>query len=131
MARAAIYAFPARYEPFGLSVLEAGLSGCALVLGDIPSLREVWQDAATFVPPEDREALLEAIERLAHDDLLRARMSAAARARAVEFAADRMARRYVDLYRELVSRRSAGTSPRPVLPDSPDDDGSSTVQPCA
>ncbi len=31
---------PARYEPFGLSVLEAALSGCALVLGDIPSLRE-------------------------------------------------------------------------------------------
>ena len=37
-ARAGIYALPAVYEPFGLSVLEAALSGCALVLGDIPSL---------------------------------------------------------------------------------------------
>ena len=42
-AHAAIYCLPARYEPFGLSVLEAGLSGCALVLGDIPSLREIWR----------------------------------------------------------------------------------------
>ena len=42
---------PARYEPFGLSALEAALSGCALVLGDIPSLREVWGDAACFVSP--------------------------------------------------------------------------------
>jgi len=31
-ARAAIGVFPARYEPFGLAVLEAALSECALVL---------------------------------------------------------------------------------------------------
>jgi glycosyltransferase involved in cell wall biosynthesis len=49
MAQAAVFAAPARYEPFGLSVLEAGLAGCALVLGDIASLREVWGDAATYV----------------------------------------------------------------------------------
>src|SRR3989337_4576415 len=41
-ARASIYALPARYEPFGLSVLEAATAGCALVLGDIPSLRANW-----------------------------------------------------------------------------------------
>ena len=46
MALASIYCLPARYEPFGLSVLEAALAGCALVLGDIPSLRENWKDAA-------------------------------------------------------------------------------------
>ena len=40
LSRAAIFAHPARYEPFGLTVLEAALSGCALVLGDIESLRE-------------------------------------------------------------------------------------------
>ncbi|HEV2777241.1 MAG TPA: glycosyltransferase family 4 protein, partial [Solirubrobacteraceae bacterium] len=38
MGRAAIFAHPARYEPFGLVVLEAALAGCALVLGDIDSL---------------------------------------------------------------------------------------------
>jgi hypothetical protein len=42
MHRAAIYALPARYEPFGLSALEAAQAGCALVLGDLSSLREVW-----------------------------------------------------------------------------------------
>ena len=30
-----------------------GAAGCALVLGDIPSLREIWDDAALFVPPDD------------------------------------------------------------------------------
>jgi glycogen(starch) synthase len=47
---------PARYEPFGLSVLEAALSGCALVLGDIASLREVWGGAACYVRPGDSRA---------------------------------------------------------------------------
>jgi hypothetical protein len=57
MSRAAIYALPARYEPFGLSAVEAALSGCALALGDIPSLREVWGDAAAYVPPGDHGLL--------------------------------------------------------------------------
>ena len=57
IARAAIYALPAHYEPFGLSILEAAMSGCALVLGDIPSLREIWGDAAVFVHPDNRDAV--------------------------------------------------------------------------
>ena len=130
MARAAIYAHPARYEPFGLGVLEAALSGCALVLGDIPSLREVWGEAAAYVDPEDAEELLETLRRVTHDDLLRARLSAAARARALAFTAERMGRRYVGLYRELVSRRSAGSSPPPMLPRSSRGGGGSSVQPC-
>lgn len=48
LSTAAIYAGPALYEPFGLAVLEAALSGCALVLSDIPSFRENWSGAALF-----------------------------------------------------------------------------------
>ncbi|PWT87653.1 MAG: glycosyl transferase family 1, partial [Acidobacteria bacterium] len=50
-ARASIYVSPAFYEPFGLSVLEAGLSGCALVISDIPPFVENWAGAAFFVDP--------------------------------------------------------------------------------
>ena len=67
LSQAAIYALPARYEPFGLSVLEAGLAGCALVLGDIPSLREIWDGAALFVPPEDADALRKTLQTLSQD----------------------------------------------------------------
>ena len=35
LERAAIFAAPALYEPFGLGILEAAAAGCALVLGDI------------------------------------------------------------------------------------------------
>jgi glycosyltransferase involved in cell wall biosynthesis len=129
MARASIYAFPARYEPFGLSVLEAALSGCALVLGDIPTLREVWGDAATYVAPEDEQALLEAIERLIDDQDLRRAMAAAALARAASYTAERMARRYLALYRELVARRSTRTFLAAAPVRSRDDEGGSVVQP--
>ncbi|HWC00127.1 MAG TPA: glycosyltransferase family 4 protein, partial [Bryobacteraceae bacterium] len=62
--RASIYALPARYEPFGLSVLEAAITGCGLVLGDIPTLRELWEPAALFVPPDEPETLRHALREL-------------------------------------------------------------------
>jgi glycosyltransferase involved in cell wall biosynthesis len=105
LSRAAIYALPARYEPFGLSALEAGLSGCALVLGDIPSLREVWEDAAIFVSPDDVEALSEAIEELIENAELRRVYGARARMRAREFTLERMAAGYLAAYADLMSRR--------------------------
>jgi glycogen(starch) synthase len=105
MSRAAIYALPARYEPFGLSVLEAAASGCALVLGDIPSLRELWTGAALFVPPNDAPALAEAIEGLRSDRAALRRLSAAAHRRSCQFAASRMARSYAALYEELAPGR--------------------------
>jgi glycosyltransferase involved in cell wall biosynthesis len=107
MARAAIYAAPARYEPFGLSILEAAASGCALVLGDIPSLRELWDDAAVFVPPDDAEALADAITGLMNDRGLRARQGAAAKDRSRHFSAAHMGWRYLQLYRELIADREA------------------------
>ena len=85
MARASIYAMPARYEPFGLSILEAGLSGCALVLGDIPSLREHWEGAAVFVAPDDRDALRSAIARLIDNPGRLAELGRRARVRGQEF----------------------------------------------
>src|SRR5690606_23491906 len=61
MSHAAIYALPAKYEPFGLSILEAALSGCALVLGDIPSLSEIWGQHALYVDPNSEDELAETI----------------------------------------------------------------------
>ena len=95
----AIYALPARYEPFGLSVLEAGLCGCALVLGDIPSLREVWGNAAVFVAPDDEDALAGVLDRLIAEDGLRTELGRRARTRALTYTPARMAARYLAAYR--------------------------------
>lgn len=103
MSRVAVYALPARYEPFGLSALEAAMSGSALVLGDIPSLREVWGEAAIFVDPDEPAELAEALSELLVNDDLRESLSAKAVRRAEKYSVDQMARGYIDLYSKLVS----------------------------
>jgi glycosyltransferase involved in cell wall biosynthesis len=107
MARAAIFALPARYEPFGLSVLEAALAGCALVLGDIPSLREHWDGIAVFVPPDDAELLRVALTSLIEDPQLRHTLAMRARRRALGFSARRMARAYLTEYDAILAGREA------------------------
>ncbi len=106
--RAPIYLFPARYEPFGLSVLEAGLSGCALVLGDIPSLRELWEGAALFVDPEDTDALADTLNALIDQPARRSELGRAARKRAEHYSRESMAAAYVDLYALLQSDARSG-----------------------
>ncbi|MCE5276896.1 MAG: glycosyltransferase family 4 protein [Planctomycetaceae bacterium] len=105
MARAAVYVLPARYEPFGLTALEAAMRGCALILGDIRSLREVWGQSAIFVPPADDTALAYAIDRVLGEEPLRVTLSRLARARARRFTAVRMALSYLALYRRLLQGR--------------------------
>jgi glycosyltransferase involved in cell wall biosynthesis len=99
LARARVFAAPARYEPFGLAALEAALAGCALVLGEIPSLREVWGDAALYVDPDDDEALAAAIARALEEPEL----GVAARARAARYTPGRMATRYLEAYETLAT----------------------------
>ena len=106
LSHAAIYALPARYEPFGQSVLEAALSGCALVLGDIASLREVWGPAALYVAPDDHEALHACLSALIDDAGLRERQAAAALSRARCFTPERMVDGYLAAYRSALDRRS-------------------------
>lgn len=102
-SQAAIYALPARYEPFGLSVLEAALSGCALVLGGIVSLREIWGNAALFVNPDDPSTVAEAINTLSRDFNLRQRLSNRARQRALQLHPERMAEGYRNAYVKAAS----------------------------
>lgn len=104
LARASIYVLPARYEPFGLSALEAALAGCALVVGDIPSLREVWGEAAYYVPPDDVTALKHTLLRMIADEPHRAEMAALARNRALQYTPERMGRTYAAAYRALGTR---------------------------
>ena len=101
-SRAAIFVLPARYEPFGLSALEAALSGCALVLGDTESLREIWQDAALFIRPEDPEEIRATLLELIHKPSLRDDFSRRAKKRAGSFTAERMARAYMEVYAKLL-----------------------------
>ena len=113
-ARAAIYALPARYEPFGLSVLEAAAAGCALVLGDIPSLRENWDGAAEFVAPDDVSAWARRLNALAGDAERRRALGATAQARARGFAGEKMVASYLAAYGRCLAARPGEIAENPL-----------------
>lgn len=105
---AAIYAHPARYEPFGFTTLEAAMSGCALVLGDIPSLREIWQDAAVFIPSDDIWTLTRTLRVLCNDRNYREEMGERAIQRSRQLTAERMTTEYLAAYASLLPERAQG-----------------------
>jgi glycogen(starch) synthase len=105
-ARASVFALPARYEPFGLAALEAALSGCALILGDIPTLRELWSRSAIFVQPNEPAALEAAIRQLIDEPQLAAALGRVARRRALDFTSTAMIGRYRALYDDLLGHAS-------------------------
>jgi glycogen synthase len=105
MRDAAVFVAPSRYEPFGLTILEAALSACALVLGDIPSLRELWDGAAIFVDPDDARGLSRTLRNLADHPARAAELGHKARARAETYSAARMADAYYETYCSLVAAK--------------------------
>jgi glycosyltransferase involved in cell wall biosynthesis len=106
-AQAAIFVSAGRYEPFGLAVLEAGQAGCALVLADIPTFRELWDGAAVFVPPGNPERLAEAVGRLLDDPSACTRAGLLARTCAARFSVERMAAATWAVHAGLLLREAA------------------------
>jgi glycosyltransferase involved in cell wall biosynthesis len=103
METASIFVSPALYEPFGLSVLEAARAGCALLLSDIPTFRELWEGAAIFFDPRDRRDLRQSLRALCSDNLLRARLQRAAADRAKRYPLRNTVSRYQALYESLLN----------------------------
>jgi glycosyltransferase involved in cell wall biosynthesis len=113
LSRASIFVMPAKYEPFGLSILEAALSGCVLVLGDIPSLRENWNDAAVFINPDDAEELKDVINTLIAHPSQMAKLASKAYIRAAGFFPEKMAQSYLYAYTKLLN---ATFDVEPIIP---------------
>jgi glycogen(starch) synthase len=111
LSRASIFTLPAKYEPFGLSALEAALSGCALVLGDIASQKEIWQQAATYVDPHIAEALKIALSCLIADEFMRPVMGLRARQAGLRYNVSQMAYEYDQIYRQLASNCQQWNAP--------------------
>ena len=59
--RAAVFAWLSEYEGFGLPPLEALAAGAPIVAGDTPVAREIYGDAARYVPLDDPRAVAAAL----------------------------------------------------------------------
>lgn len=104
-AGSAAYAATSRYEPFGLALLEAALSKCALILNDIPVFRELWGDTAFYFNRNDADSLADAVSLVCEDVSLREEFGELAFERArSRFNPQRMIQEYEQAYESLVGK---------------------------
>jgi len=104
LAGSAVFVSAARYEPFGLSVLEAAQVGCALVLSDLPVFRELWGEAALFVETRDEGRLARTLDGLLDDSAETERLGALARQRAERFSLDAMVAATLAIHTDALGR---------------------------
>lgn len=97
----AVYVLPVKYEPFGLSFLEAASRRCALVGGDIPTLRELWAESMSYVQPDEPEALAETCNTLLSDTIFRTSMATEAYKRSQKYTLKKKTEQYLNLYNNV------------------------------
>jgi glycosyltransferase involved in cell wall biosynthesis len=103
-----VLALPARYEGFGIPLVEAMMVGTPVVTTDVPACNEIVQDGETglVVPPDDPDALGSAITRLLEGGSLRTRLGAAGQRHALaEYDGPVIAQQFLALYTALVGGR--------------------------
>lgn len=93
-------------ESFGIVLLEAMAASRAIVASDIAGYASVVTRNADglLVPPGDISALAEAIGRLVEDQKLRQRLGAAGMVKAEGYSWDKVSRRVMDYYEEVLGR---------------------------
>jgi glycosyltransferase involved in cell wall biosynthesis len=116
-AQAHVAVLPSRREGLPMSLLEAAACGRPLTATDVPGCREIAREGvnALLVPPDDAEALANAIATLMTDRDLRARFGKASRQIAVdEFSSIRIGDQITALYSRLLDDRSSPKLPGQV-----------------
>lgn len=83
--RASVVAYPSLEEGFGLPALEGLACGAPVVTSEGSALAEVVDAAAVLVPPDDTDALADALARVLDEPGLAERLRAAGPARAAAF----------------------------------------------
>jgi glycosyltransferase involved in cell wall biosynthesis len=109
MLKAALFVMPAKYEPFGLAILEAARAGCTLVLGNISTLNEIWEETALYFDPFNDEEAVMVLQQLIEDNELRKQLAEKSMKRAERFTEQAMAANYFEVYKSLIRQRKLQT----------------------
>jgi glycosyltransferase involved in cell wall biosynthesis len=111
--RAAVVLLPSEREGFGLPVAEAMACGTPVVASDLPPLREVGGQIASYCPVGDVKAWTDTVSELLEERRENGEAWAARRAAAIanarRFDALEHARTMLDVYRELLPGLAEGS----------------------
>ena len=103
-AGCSVFVLPSRHEPFGIVNLEAMVVGKPIVATRVGGVPEIVVDERNglLVPPENPEALADALGKLLRDEALRARLGENGRAMAQGFTWPRIADEYMKIYEAII-----------------------------
>ncbi len=110
LAACDVFALPTRYEGSSLALLEAMAAGRAIISSDVPGNDELIENGTSgvLVPPDDPQALAQALNGLIADPALRRSLAEHGRSRAHEFRPEAMAQRVAQVYEELLGDGADG-----------------------
>ncbi|MDP6778281.1 MAG: glycosyltransferase family 4 protein [Candidatus Latescibacteria bacterium] len=113
--RALFVCAPSRYEGWGIAALEASAAGKAVVGSDIPGLADAVRrdETGLLVPPEDVDALAEAMGRLLRDPALTRSLGQAGRRWAGRFRWDQVAHEQERVYEQAAGNPGPVDRPNP------------------
>ena len=97
--------YPSRYEGFGFPPLEAMACGTPVITTAVSAMQDQVGDAGLLVPPQDEQALTEAMRRLLHDRALREALSIRGRRQAEKFTWNQTANKTLKIYQQVVTSR--------------------------
>jgi glycosyltransferase involved in cell wall biosynthesis len=95
------FVFPSLYEGFGIPVAEAMACGCPVICSDIPVLREIYDEAAIFCSPLNKNAWYQAMLQLISNQELRKKLTQNGFKKAARLSWDNAADQVFSVYNEL------------------------------
>ncbi len=101
-----VFLYPSRREPFGLSIVEAMACGVPVITTDVYGPQEIVQSNydGIFVPPDNTNALADAVLTLLSDKELRDTIAQNALKTVQKYDISRYAKRLLEMYGELITR---------------------------
>ncbi len=98
---ALFYISPSLYEGFGMPILEAMVNGCPVLLSDASCFPEIAYDAALFFSAESNDDLVDKMESMIENVMLRERLVEKGFNRVKYFSWEKSAKQHIEVYKSL------------------------------
>jgi glycosyltransferase involved in cell wall biosynthesis len=97
--------YPSQYEGFGFPPLEAMACGAPVITTAVSAMQDQVGEAGLLVPPQDEQALTEAMRQLLHDRALRDELSIRGQRQAKKFSWEQTALQTLQIYWQVITSR--------------------------
>ena len=96
------FAFPSKYEGFGMPILESFACNCPVALSDTAIFHEVAGDAGLYFNPDDQQSMSSAIKKVIYSDEITLEYKEKGQRRIKDFSWDKCAQETYAVYKKLL-----------------------------